>query len=79
VAPRDDAQRAVLGGLPIDGETGGDGALRGNRTILDSAFAKARVLVKAVRGVFGSRRLPMHLMGDLLDVRTEEGLEHLEE
>src|SRR5665213_131 len=69
-----DSQGAVGHGLPVDGETRGHGALE-KVEILDIAFAEAGILVKAIEGIFRAGRLPMHLVADLLDVRSEKGLE----
>src|SRR5271168_2274849 len=70
-----EAQRPVLGGLPIDGETRGDAA-REIIECLEGSLAKTRVLMKAIRGVFCARRLPVDLMTDLLDVAPQKRLEH---
>src|SRR5215471_15594168 len=57
-------------------EPGGDRAFEhvaGRRGV-----AKASVLVIAIEGVLGARRLPVDLVRDVADVLPEKGLEHAE-
>src|SRR6185295_13691606 len=42
------------------------------------SFAEAQVLVEAVAGILGVRRLPVQLVGHLLDVAAEQRLHDLE-
>ncbi len=73
VAAGHDLQTAVLLGGAVDGEAGGDGRL--GDVVERALLAEAQILVEAVAGEIGAGRLPVQLLGDLLDVLADQAFE----
>src|SRR5580692_1983688 len=73
MAPRDDLQRSVGCGLTIDCQARIEVSIKEVSGGL--RIAKPGILMVAIKGVLRSRRFPVNLMRNLLDVPSEKGFE----